>query len=521
MRENDKAIFTLLDTQRDWRARSVERMEFSSARWVERTRSYHVMPLRDTLKKYMQGRILKPTSAWVRLPVGTLPKDLLLGFELTVAGAPTYRVLRSDSGGMQARYLMNLASAAGLPTTTPATFSTVSWPKISLEDLLDEIFTFEGSSWRKACGAQCGPHNPLLQYLSDGIFGTDKRGRKYLTAQVLEYWKSLTFDPMKQILGPRIEHEYNERETLATENPLLVLPRLKELGILGSFPHKSVSMLTCWRELNNLLGMAAQQSINPHATQSEREAAARLISSYGDYGYHWVVFTDCFIKLDEPFTVTMRERRPIPFQDNAVRKSFHFWTMHRGVTQKVTFNDAASNQISLHATDSNVEFAHRSLKVLDRKKKPLRPQPRQEYKNDELYLIYSNEDSRKNRIHVKSVLRPTFPIRIIHRFILIAILVTGLALGLTLSTSLVGAVTAAHLALILTPTTFAASLLLVRESSPLSASLTKAMRITIALSLAGLWLSIVALYLNDDIYAPKPPSPRPTPTVIPVRDVHS
>ncbi|WP_369393623.1 hypothetical protein AB5J72_43295 [Streptomyces sp. CG1] len=158
--------------------------------------------------------------------------------------------------------------------------------------------------------------------------------------------------------------------------------------------------------------------------------------------------------------------------------------MSETIPLKTVFRDADSNKVSLTVTDSTVDFEKVSALREDGKEFSNLPEGTQQ--KAELFFMYSALPQREHRIHIKSRLKSTPSIRRIHWLILAALLGT-IVVALCEWLDLHRRITAPRLALLLTPTTFAAALLLVRETSPLGSQFTRPIRAWIATLLAFLW----------------------------------
>ncbi|WP_148088532.1 hypothetical protein [Streptomyces sp. PanSC9] len=181
-----------------------------------------------------------------------------------------------------------------------------------------------------------------------------------------------------------------------------------------------------------------------------------------------------------------------------------WFLMQKKLEQAAIFADAQSNQMRISLLDANVEIGN-EYNVTTQRGEDLPENPDDVYKTAELLLISSVALKREKRIKVQCMLQPARPIKLIQWIVLGIALLTFLAA--CLSPYLLGQLTAAHLAMLLTPSTFASSLLLVRESSALSAKLTRGMRYLIATFMASLWFSAIGFYLSGDVTAPEPTSP--------------
>ncbi|MFD3472884.1 hypothetical protein ACFWWM_42535 [Streptomyces sp. NPDC058682] len=460
----------------------------------------HAEPLRAVLEGLIpetDGNA--PDAAWLKLPVGSLPNRPLLKFELTVADEPRHRLPRQQRAGLQARYIAHLVGHLGATILLSDDPGVVNVDALRvdeyLRDLLTAMFLQEVGPWEQAKLEYGNKEDPLLEYLKSGLFGTVEPPAQHpLDGQTYENWKiAANFDFVTQPYAPLSKDN-------VSQNPLLALPTLRSMGKLRNVKEEVPELLT---KLSRLLNEVTELAKRDGAVG---EASKNVLKWYSQFGDLWVVMTNCLVPLNDPFSMTMVERRDIQLneagEDEGSSQGWFF--MQKDLEQSAIFADAQSNQISVSLLDANVEIGKEYSVTMERGG-DLPDNPEDIYKTEELLLVSSAARGREKRIKLKCVLQPTRPIMLIHWIVLGVVLLTFLAV--CLSPRLLGQLTTAHLAMLLTPSTFASSLLLIRESSALSAKLTRGMRYLIAALMAGLWAAAIIFYLSGNVTTPQPSSP--------------
>ncbi|MFI8275599.1 hypothetical protein ACIGBH_11925 [Streptomyces sp. NPDC085929] len=457
-----------MDTQTQWRVRATEKIALSSALWAEHERILDVSPLRGVLADILPRRI---KAARLHVPIASFPRLPLLEFNVSVAGEPAYRVSRATGAVIEARHVEQQANAAGIG------FS----PALRL--FLEQMFTAGTGKWRLMLDE--GESDPW-EYLNEGLERTVGPDEYHAWKERVECIKDLVRD----FVPPD--------ECSPSENPLIALPYMHETGNLLKL--RTDFGTDCTGVLDELISFISE------APNSEMAAAA--VASYASYGRFWTAFAECAVPVDEPFTISVSERRMIDFENSEKGDCWSKFRMVGVVSRPISYHDAYSNQISLRVTDSNVELADEWDLREDTSNRNRPKFPEEVVRESELLYLQSSEETRPARLILKSALRPTAPIRWIYRLVLATASLTILAIVVGYSWIL-HRLTAGHLALLLTPSTFATSLLLVRESSPLSTALTRNLRLTLVWLLAAVWLLTATLYLGKQIFLTETPPKTP------------
>ncbi|MGY5079227.1 hypothetical protein ACWIGX_19400 [Streptomyces nigrescens] len=369
----------------------------------------------------------------------------------------------------------------------------------SLRLLLEQIFAAKVDKWREVWDQKGGNRNVLWGYIEQGL-GRRVRYREY------QGWR-MRGEEIKDLISPYVALDSYS----PAQNPLIALPFMEETGALDKLQSEYGTDFT--GALDQLIAALAAARFNGFV-EPLNGLARTMLTAYADYGRFWMAFTECRVPLDEPFSISVSEKRMVDVKKSSDKGlGLAKMKMKGQVVGPISYSDAKSSQVGLRIADSNVELGKQwSLKKDDARGGP--PDlPDSVAKNSELLSFYSSDEHRPPRLTLTCTLRPSGPIRWIYRLVLCTAVATLFAI--TLGGSLIlHRFTTGHLALLLTPATFATSLLLVRESSPLSTTLTRGLRLVLVWLLAIVWLVTALLYVNKKLFiteAPvKPPKPSPT-----------
>ncbi|MFI8391576.1 hypothetical protein [Streptomyces sp. NPDC085540] len=509
LRNDPRIVYRLLDGHMGWRSRAVERIEYSSSLWMERTRIVHVSPLRELLDPLIPSHY---GTAWLRLPIGSFPRQLLFGFDVEVAGREVYRISKAEHEQLVKNYIVEharrLTHAIRLRGGVAGDLELVLLEK-QLHRYLAAISAFEAGAW---CEAKLKYGNDaLVRYLQKGLYPTGaSRDELWVIRNSVADWK----EQLQPVLPTFSGSEELLQTSNPAENPLLVLPSLKArnaLDEIGNIP-------TALSNLVDFLGVTQQWTESERGGQEIQRKAERVLELYEYVGEFWIAIADCLVPLDEPFMLTVRERRAIePGRRRHSIGGVRSWvTIKRNdLGPRVIFRDAHANHVSIGIADPNVEFG-KGLEVTHGQagsRIPVGQDATQEEKED-LILVYSSKVGRPPAPNIRCSIQPVLPIRMIHWVVAIIVFVTFGAL--VWGSIHFGQLAAAHVALLLTPSTFASALLLSRESSALSGTLARQLRVTIAVLMGALWLFAICQYLAGQIYLGGDPQPNRSPRPSPV-----
>lgn len=506
--DNWEVILRLLEQPDSWRIRAVEQLTVGTARSCTRHRSLQVAPLAELLRPYAH----RQTSAYIALPIETLPKGPLLGYDLTVDGKPAYVAPRGSTAEVEAAYVIGLAAAEGVLADDPTV------------NFLTAICEFTPYPWDRVCSripfTQRIPfteRRSLHLYLEQGlsaIAGEDPDLRLHSHLAVLV---ERQVERLAARLGPRLvrrfpglsgrwawvirparTHQHIKRDVFlrlradaltigrclrtalgegrdpssSADNPLLAAPLLAARGQVES--------------LDNLADMLKrlQAFVDALAAKVDSPRDSDALVALAVFGKRWQTIAWCDVPLDRPFIVT--SQREVPFKVKRPRS----WAR-----QEFSLADARSNHVTLSLDDENVEIATAQLRGVDGKRleHTLINGLRQ---SREHFSLYASEPDRDRRAFIRFRLKIALSIKVaavtIHA-------VTWLAVVLVAYLLLQHQLTAADLAVLVVPTTFGASLFLTRERTSLARRLQWISRLGTPLAVASLWALVAWAYLGQHL----------------------
>ncbi|MFJ8565840.1 hypothetical protein [Streptomyces sp. NPDC093514] len=476
LRGDGEIVAQLINEHKRWRVRSVERISLSSALWAERRRTLDIGPLRGVLQPYLPRDARSKEKAWLTLPIAIFPKEPLLGFELTVNGEEVSRLSRIETARMQADYIARLSSKAGMRAKVP-------------QELLVAICKFAPAPW---IAFQASVGDQLYEYLtSDGQRLTDVEYR------ALSVWSQV-------IQGHLMFLGLGNSSHSAADNPLLALPDLlkakQETATRQQNP-RLPSLMDLEPALEQLARFLEECKRLAQSSHKNAPLGRKILKTYVDYGRRWVALGECEVPLDCPFIVAMSERRAVSVKKD--RALWDAWCLRGVIPLEAVFNDALSNHVAIEMTDPIITLVEEKIEPLRVNGAPLKGRLDVNVCKPELCYISSSDPLRNHQIQVPCALQQSLLSRLIHWIIFGIILLTLAAV--VLSYPLLHGLTPARLAMLLAPSTFASALLLIRDSSPLSGDLTRALRRVIGVILASLWGAAVCLYLMGQVKDPPIP----------------
>ncbi|MGW1713239.1 hypothetical protein [Streptomyces sp. NPDC002156] len=232
------------------------------------------------------------------------------------------------------------------------------------------------------------------------------------------------------------------------------------------------------QNVTDLLGYIRDAVAKAHNEGNPNIRAYEFLSAYFAYGYRWMAFAKCVVPCDEPFIITVEEKRAIYFEPERRLSRTASLANKNGKTvwQMVAFADAETNHLSIRVSDTAVRLKsrHGRPEVLDERKRRLDGKVDEEESTFELYLRQDSTRGRPERIYVKCRLRLS---RLMSSFLYLAMVVTAGGISLLYWRGVydwrdgkgdyVHGLTAKDAAVILIPVAFVAAFLLIKESSTL------------------------------------------------------
>ncbi len=441
----------LLRQQDEWRVRAVEQVTVGSARLCTRRRSLQVAPLGSFVPEANGA-----DSAFVLLPVDKLRKRPLLGFNISVDEKPAYLISRRATADVEAALILTLAEEAGVRTDEVT------------EQYVNAICAFSPSVWERYLRPwhRSPSTRALRAYLIAGLSPT---GDDKLGSAASSWTKDLSWITTRKLLRQSGALRSMCRDALgegpspvsSADFPLLAAPLLAERGVIDSLRELTEAMRGLERFVNQLVEQAGVP----------REAPALV--ALAEFGRRWQALAWCDVPLHRPFLVKTEHEAPL-----------RVGRLRAWAKQPVALADAHSNHLTLSVTDANVELADVQLRGLDesRLEGTLATGLR---RSRERFALYTSEPGRDARGALRFRLRVPLAITAVNAVVLA---VSWLAVGLTGVLVARDQVSSAELAVLVVPTTFAASLLLTRERNSLARRLQAKSRAGVLVATAALWM---------------------------------
>lgn len=455
----DNAVAHRLLTNRDWRVRVVEEASVSSELWCTRKRSLQVGFLLAELEDLLPEGWAPGDLVTLNLPIGSLPKGAVTGFDVTAPGSePAFLLPRRDIADIQLDFLARLAEAADIeigPLLMEALRAAVGFESSVLARYLpfsenDDDYEFRGTF--------------LQEYLPFD-----------LSIEQLAAWRGVT-----RSVGLVLFQRSGEapRADSAIDDLLMIIPELVEKGVIVDPNQVDELLLDWWRFID--------EAVRVSAAPSDSGAAANdLLLVAADYGRRWDVVVRCTVPLNSPFTAHLEWRRGLKVSGK--------W--RRYASQWIVFSDAKSNHFRLSSTDVNVTLGDvavddvRGVATLD-------TQNARKRSNREYFALYSSDPQRDYLVNIVFELRLPAATQ--------ALLVALSAFLFACIVALVGESPGqpTQVTALIAPGTIAASVVLAREQSTLAAALRRRLTHLLVGLLAVLWTVAIVLLAAANWNAP-------------------
>ncbi|MGR3939519.1 hypothetical protein [Streptomyces sp. BRA346] len=520
----ERATLALLADLPAWRIRAVERVELSSALWSERERDIHVIPLNEVarevpdLYRALWDQRSNASEVTLTLPLTDLPAVPIIDLHIKVANNYVYRLPMDDSARIQTAHIRNLAEQAGL-TFDPA-----------LTDLITALFYYPSKnygelwkshhepprSWLKKLKKIATDPDPTYEYLKSRFDGN--KCMPHFSRRVYNEWKMNS-----ESISELVENFALIDHLSATGSPLIALPHyfdeLQKAGPLTPST-KGANVTELLGKLHSFLCGAKSAADDERPCVAEQaEAAKRLLYTYSSYGLQWTVFAKCTVPKDKPFTITIKEKRPVyfaPYRDGGPSTY-----LQNKVWKMVSFGDAKTNHISIHTEDNAVRLgAH--YQVTDQKLEQIQTPADEEQSTPELYLRHDSTEPRTSHIFIGIPLKLT---RLTSCWLWLTIIVAGYGIILLLLRGMAEydeagnnsygvfrhGLSAGDAAIFLIPVAFAASFLLTKDTSTLNSRLRRKRQAFLLGEIAVLLIMAFAFFTVHHIKTVDSP-PKPTKT---------
>lgn len=466
----DLTVLLLADPY--WRARVVETITVDRANAMRTHRSVQTAPidqvLVDALRIAEQKRqtgeddendlpdpdLPLPDRVEIVLPMGSLPKRTMVGFDVRSDLGPVYLLKRRETAWRQAAYLCALAEDA---TREP--------PSELVRDLLVAMCEFPPGPWQFYREGRHRRHAldvRLKRYLSDGLAIP-------VSDEDLVAWKRFSDDIGESMLRALGEPP---NEDSSSENILLALPLL-------AAEDKIQDRDDVVRYLRALRKLVVEQC-SPHGE------VPRFLQVMAEYGRRYDALVSCVINVHTPTSVEMEQDFPL-----------HVGLFGHGEAE-VPFADAASNHVAVRVNDPDVELRARPPRTP--RGEPL-DNPRQfnlVRRSKEDFALYGSERDRPARLRVRFRLTLPWTSRLAMVSFLV-LTVAALAVLLYLPQE-----TAEDLAVFVVPTTLAAGFVLGQQRTSLSMRLQRLLRTLAVVVIMLLWTYVVVAYVSGWVVGSRP-----------------
>lgn len=416
-----------------WRERAVETLRVNSAQFVARERSLQCRPLFPILRD-MSGVGARPSAeAFVVLPLGLLPKQPLLRFDVTgPIGSPVLlrREQIADREAMLVRHYAEEACVAAGPAVTK---------------LLPVLLGFTEGSWAAVKAGLSRRQDAMVEYLRAGL---NQAPSDELVAEL-----RAASERARAVLDPY--NEAADEATSAPEMPFLAVPLLVANGYVDNLDDAMAAIVAYADLVSTASHFVDFQTPN---------SANALLNVLADYGRHWELMVLAQVPLNRPFTLTYWHLDHVRVQGR----------LRARITPAVVIADADSNHVVLSIDDPSsrllkVEGRHPRTRELARMGSTSR-------QTEEVRAFYVWENDVDFRVVLDASLGVLRRIVVANLLMLVIVVLVTLALALRAPTS------TGELAVAAGPTAAVASLLLLREPSTLASRLRLPLSLMVVLS---------------------------------------
>jgi len=440
--ENAAFFRVLLSDTLAWRERLVERFVFGSGNHVRVTSSYQCEIPPDLAKEFLPSKAGKIDRIKALVPVTSRPKEPLLGFSLRGPdGSPGHLLRRADIAALQSGYIMEAISTSSVDDALATGIS---------EELAEAV-----------CAFTPGLYDRILQ---DQQHPCERHRRATATAEYLRY--GLDLDMSSEEVVPLLAQCDGAGSVLSgvldeppdysssSECVLLALPLMEN-------PPETVEALS-----------EAVEGYVSAVCAAERRQDLTVLQALADYGRRWELVAEVELPLGEPWTIKTAEDRPLRWSRDSSN-------------QILAIGDAQSAHFEIAVADPSIALreGHHQLTTLHGEVlsfgdiEDIR-------ETSESMSIYTSQEGRGVYYSALKVSfgRPGY--------VRVAIwMILGLiSLAILLAVMVNGSSLEEKLAVITVPTTFAATLLLVREGTTLAARLDRTLRGVLAVGTLALWV---------------------------------
>lgn len=443
------AFFLALKRDREWRDRLVADLQFGRRNFVRLSSAYQINFPPGLLGPFVDlGRTRR---ANLLLPLTTREKRPLLNFRVSgPSGGPATVTSRPSIAGLQKLNLTALVDEGS------------AWQELTPlidEDLWESICLFSPTLFEDVfLEKRKGKFVPALaDYLSRGL-------HFHVSEEAVLRWREKTkeaADRLIQWLGEPPE------PLSSSEEVLLAIPEMERLP--ASIP-----------EVDQVVDRYVEAVLTAH---DHREAA--LLEALAEYGRRYELIVEVELPLLEPSRVRVEEDLPFRFAP---------LTMQSWVEQTIALGDARSAHLEARIEDPIVEFRSDSPRVRDLAGHDGSGWLEAVRVSREAVALYTSAPERPRYLKISVRLGVVWYV-MATGLVLTLVNLAGVFIALSLgSNDLAGA-----LAVVVVPTTVAATFALVREQTALANRLQAASRVALAVSAIALWgvASVLLLSRSD------------------------
>jgi hypothetical protein len=265
-------------------------------------------------------------------------------------------------------------------------------------------------------------------------------------------------------------HEGNH-DASSADDPLLAIPLLADRGHITSVQDVTDALVALDAVVRQLADRA----------QDRWPANSLALRTLAGYGRRWKALVWCDVPLDRPFIVASSQELSVGIN-----------TRQQVTIAPLPLADAISNHVAVHVRDGNVEMP--SVKIIGLDGKHLTHTLATGLrKTREGFAIYTSEPERDDLVQVRLRLRVSRGISLIGVLLQTVVWLAAAVVAYRLHER---TLTSADLAVLVVPSTFAASLLLTRERNSLARRLQVVGRSLTWLATIALWTVVAIAYLS-------------------------
>jgi hypothetical protein len=513
-----------------WRRRCTERIDLSSALWVERQRTIEVEQLRQHIVSEVNKRVteiesvapivqdsvplqrrivrLKQlarvvnvtdcTHARLVLPVGQFIRAQRVDLGVTINGEVAYPVSRDRHLKIDMEYFRGLLLAVRPDGGQLRDFSANgAYDGPSLEWLLERLLQFSPARWNRfRAKLWSGRMAPRLKCIYEDVVSLNRYlylgylKDAFVRGELAPPWEenaATLWVEKSQLIQDRLKYwGYPQNRTSAFESPVLAIPFLIE------YHHLEV------RHINNLFDRLKDFLDTSRGGVGAGGPADLLLRTYACYGGYRNLFAECLVPLRSPFAIVVEEKRGFNFGnienggtiDPASSKEFS-----QRVRLLIPFKEARSSHVSVRIPDMNVELKTGSLDIRnEHNAKEKSPESITERKSADLFSFYSSRDDRSEKVWLTFKLRQTMSIKITLSVVWLMLIGTTITLFIL---GIPGRLSANKMTGILFPASIAAALLLTRGNSTLGMRVNRRSHLLTAILIIVLMAVGLGVFLTD------------------------